>query len=208
MVEMYVESTEGFAGQQEIVSKFGLEIREDTTFMVSKRAWDYHVGLKDSLIATGRPNEGDIIYYPLMNSFFEIQFVEDQEPFFALGQLPVYKLRVTRWEYSSEGLNTGLETIDGAEDKYTLNQLNYKFTLESGQVALDGEGSIRLEQDLSSGEPSFLMNEDFTESAIQTQSSYASNTDLDSEAGFDTASTLDDILDFTERNPFGDEDSL
>ena len=200
MVEMYVESTEGFAGQQ--------EIREDTTFMVSKRAWDYHVGLKDSLIATGRPNEGDIIYYPLMNSFFEIQFVEDQEPFFALGQLPVYKLRVTRWEYSSEKLDTGLDVIDSAGDKYTLDQLNYKFSLESGQVALDGEGSIRLEQDLSSGEPSFLMNEDFTESAIQTQSSYASNTDLDSEAGFDTASTLDDILDFSERNPFGDEDSL
>jgi hypothetical protein len=207
MVEMYVESTEGFAGQQEIVSKFGLEIREDTTFMVSKRAWDYHVGLKDSLIATGRPNEGDIIYYPLMNSFFEIQFVEDQEPFFALGQLPVYKLRVTRWEYSSEKLDTGLEVIDGAEDKYTLNQLNYKFTLESGQVALDGEGSIRLEQDLSSGEPTFLMNEDFTESSIQQQSSYAANTDLDTEAGFDTSSALDDILDFTERNPFGDEDS-
>jgi hypothetical protein len=207
MVEMYIESTEGFAGQQEIVSKFGLEIREDTTFMVSKRAWDYHVGLKDSLIATGRPNEGDIIYYPLMNSFFEIQFVEDQEPFFALGQLPVYKLRVTRWEYSSEKLDTGLEVIDGAEDKYTLNQLNYKFTLESGQVALDGEGSIRLEQDLSSGEPTFLMNEDFTESSIQQQSSYAANTDLDTEAGFDTSSALDDILDFTERNPFGDEDS-
>ena len=51
------------------------------------------------------------------------------------------------------------------------------------------------------------MNEDFTESAIQTQSSYASNTDLDTEAGFDTSSALDDILDFTERNPFGDEDS-
>ena len=207
MVEMYVESTEGFAGQQEIVSKFGLEIREDTTFMVSKRAWDYHVGLKDSLIATGRPNEGDIIYYPLMNSFFEIQFVEDQEPFFALGQLPVYKLRVTRWEYSSEKLDTGLEVIDGAEDKYTLDQLNYKFTLESGQVALDGEGSIRLEQDLPTGEPQFLMNEDFTASVLQTQSTYASNTDLDTEAGFDTSSALDDILDFTERNPFGDEDS-
>jgi hypothetical protein len=208
MEEMYVESTEGFAGQQEIVSKFGLEIREDTTFMVSKRAWDYHVGLKDSLIATGRPNEGDIIYYPLMNSFFEIQFVEDQEPFFALGQLPVYKLRVTRWEYSSEKLDTGLDVIDSAGDKYTLDQLNYKFSLESGQVALDGEGSIRLEEDLSTGEPQFLMSEEFTASSIQTQSSYASNTDLDSEAGFDTSSTLDDILDFTERNPFGDEDSL
>ena len=205
MVEMYVESTEGFAGQQEIVSKFGLEIREDTTFMVSKRAWDYHVGLKDSLIATGRPNEGDIIYYPLMNSFFEIQFVEDQEPFFPLGQLPVYKLRVTRWEYSSEKLDTGLEAIDGAEDKYTLDQLNYKFSLESGVET--GEGSILLEQDLPTGEPAFLLNEDFSESVIQTQSAYASNTDLDTEAGFDTSSALDDILDFTERNPFGDEDS-
>ena len=94
-----------------------------------------------------------------------------------------------------------------AEDTYTLNQLNYKFTLESGQVALDGEGSIQLEQDLATGEPAFLLNEDFTESAIQTQSTYASNTDLDTEAGFDTASALDDILDFTERNPFGDEDT-
>ena len=51
------------------------------------------------------------------------------------------------------------------------------------------------------------MNEDFTESSIQQQSSYAANTDLDTEAGFDTSSALDDILDFTERNPFGDEDS-
>ena len=207
LIEMYIESTEGFAGQQEIISKFGLEIREDTTFMVSKRSWDYHVGQKDSLVASGRPNEGDLIYYPLMNSFFEIQFVEDQEPFFQLGQLPVYKLRVTRFEYSSEEFNTGLNTIDAAEDTYTLNTLAYKFTLESGTVAETGEGSIRLETDYATGEPAFLMNEDFADTAIQTQSSYASNTDLDTEAGFDTASTLDDILDFTERNPFGDEDA-
>ena len=143
---MYIESTEGFAGQQEIVSKFGLEIREDTTLMVSKRRFHNKVDVRTQLNVKGRPNEGDIIYFPLMNSFFEIQFVEDQEPFFALGQLPVYKLRVTRWEYSSEKLDTGLEAIDGAEDKYTLDQLNYKFSLESGQAALDGEGSIRLEQ--------------------------------------------------------------
>jgi hypothetical protein len=207
LIEMYIETSEGFASSQELISKFGLEIREDTTFMVSKRSWDYHVGQKDSLIAQGRPNEGDIIYYPLMNSFFEIQFVEDQEPFFQLGQLPVYKLKVTRWEYSSEELNTGQNVIDTAEDTYTLNTLAYKFTLESGQVALDGEGSIQLEQGYSTGEPAFLLNEEYTEAAIQTQSTYASNTDLDTEAGFDTASALDDILDFTERNPFGDEDS-
>ena len=73
-----------------------------------------------------------------MNSFFEIQFVEDQEPFFQLGQLPVYKLRVHVGNILQKELNTGLAGIDDAEDKYTLDQLNYKFTLESGQVALDG----------------------------------------------------------------------
>ena len=207
LIEMYIVTSEGFAGSQELISKFGLEIREDTTFMVSKRSWDYHVGQKDSLIATGRPNEGDIIYYPLMNSFFEIQFVEDQEPFFQLGQLPVYKLRVTRWEYSSEELNTGLNTIDDAETKYTLDTLDYKVSLESGTVADTGEGSLRLEQDYATGEPAFFLNEDYVASVLQTQSSYASNTDLDTEAGFDTASALDDILDFTERNPFGEVDA-
>ena len=207
LIEMYIETSEGFAGSQELISKFGLEIREDTTFMVYKRSWDYHVGQKDSLIATGRPNEGDIIYYPLMNSFFEIQFVEDQEPFFQLGQLPVYKLRVTRWEYSSEELNTGLNTIDDAETKYTLDTLDYKVSLESGTVADTGEGSLRLEQDYATGEPAFFLNEDYVASVLQTQSSYASNTDLDTEAGFDTASALDDILDFTERNPFGEVDA-
>jgi hypothetical protein len=69
-------------------------------------------------IVEGRPNEGDVIYFPLMNSFFEIQFVEDQEPLFQLGQLPVYKLRVTRWEYSSEELNTGITEIDDKETEY------------------------------------------------------------------------------------------
>ena len=166
-IEMYFETTEGFAGQQELINKFGLEIREDTTLMVSKRRFHNKVDVRTQLNVKGRPNEGDIIYFPLMICFFEIQFVEDQEPFFALGQLPIYKLRVTRWEYSSEKLDTGLEAIDGAEDKYTLDQLNYKFSLESGQVALDGEGSIRLEQDLPTGEPAFLMNEDFTASVLQ-----------------------------------------
>ena len=92
LLEAYMETTEGFAGEQEIVNKFGLEIREDTTFMISKRRFDQAVDDKATLVAEGRPNEGDIIYLPLMNSFFEIQFVQDQEPIFQLGQLPVYQL--------------------------------------------------------------------------------------------------------------------
>ena len=168
LCEMYMETTQGFAGEQELVNKFGLEIREDSTLMVAKRSWDYFVGNKANLIATGRPNEGDIVYMPLMNSFFEILFVEDQEPFFQLGQLPVYKLRVTRFEYSSEQIDTGIDIIDGADSS-----------------------------------SNYLLLESYN---IQTQSPYADNNDLDTQAGFDTSSTADDILDFTERNPFGEVD--
>jgi hypothetical protein len=198
LIEMYMETTEGFAGQQEIINKFGLEIREDTTFMLAKRRWQDAVDSVHTLIKDGRPNEGDIIYMPLMNSFFEIQFVEDQEPFFQLGNLPVYKLRTTRWEYSSERLNTGITDIDSAEDQYSLDQLQHQVSLE------DDSGALLLENDSATGDSNYMLLETYN---IQTQANtYADNLDLDSEAGFDTASTADDILDFTERNPFGDVD--
>ena len=194
-IEAYFETTEGFAGQQELINKFGLEIREDTTFMISKRRFDLLVDSKTTLIKEGRPNEGDIIYMPLMNSFFEIQFVEDQQPFFQLGNLPVYKLRVTRWEYSSEEISTGVETIDEAEDTYTLNQTQFQISLEAE------EGALLLENDSVDNEVQYFLLESYN---IQTQAKYAANKDLDDEAGFDTASTTDDILDFSEANPFGD----
>ena len=197
LLEAYMETTEGFAGEQEIINKFGLEIREDTTFMVSKRRFNQAVDEKATLVKEGRPNEGDIIYMPLMNSFFEILFVEDQEPFFQLGNLPVYKLRVTRFEYSSERLDTGVSDIDSAEDTFSLDMLAHQMTLEAE------EGSLLLENDRASGDPNYFLMETY---AIQTQSPYADNVDLDNEAGFDTASVGDDILDFTERNPFGEVD--
>ena len=197
LLEMYFETTEGFQGERELISKFGLEIRDDTTFTVSKRRWDDAVGDQATLIKSGRPNEGDLIYFPMMKSYFEIQFVEDQEPFFQLGNLPVYKLRVTRFEYSSERLDTGVADIDAAEDKFSLDMLAHQMTLEAE------EGSLLLENDRASGDPNYFLMETY---AIQTQSPYANNIDLDSEAGFDTASVGDDILDFTERNPFGEVD--
>ena len=200
LIETYFETTEGFAGQQEIINKFGLEIRDDTTFVIAKRSWQNQVDNPATQIVEGRPNEGDIIYFPLMNSFFEIQFVEDQEPFFQLGNLPVYKLRVTRWEYSSEKLDTGVAAIDAAEDEYSLDTLQHKTLLE------DGSGSIIMEQPLASGQPAFILQETFATTNVQDQSDYAQNDDFDTEAGFDTASVADDILDFTERNPFGEVD--
>ena len=203
LCEMYMDSTEGFAGEQELISKFGLEIREDTTFTVSKRRWEDLVGDSATQIVSNRPNEGDIIYMPLMNSFFEIQFVEDQEPFFQLGNLPVYKLRVTRWEYSNEELDVGIKDIDKRERQNSVNLLVDRVRLENEA------GSMQLEQDdVSSGNANFLLNEEYdaTKTTVQTQSDYAQNLDLDTAAGFDTASVADDVLDFTERNPFGEVD--
>jgi hypothetical protein len=171
--------------------------------MVSKRRFMNKVDIRTELNVKGRPNEGDILFFPLMNSFFEIQFVEDQEPFFQLGNLPVYKLRVTRWEYSNEEIDVGIKDIDKREAENSVNLLVDRVSLENE------EGTVRLETDnISDGRANFLLNEEYdaTKTTVQTQSDYAQNLDLDTAAGFDTASVTDDVLDFTERNPFGEVD--
>jgi len=201
LVEAYMETTEGFAGEQEIINKFGLEIREDTTFMISKRRFNQAVDEKATLVKEGRPNEGDIIYMPLMNSFFEIQFVEDQEPFFQLGNLPVYKLKTTKFEYSSEKIDTGRSEIDVAEDRLSIDQLQHQLVQE------DGTGFLLETSDLVLKNYDYLVLESHVDVNLATQTrDYADNATYEADAGFGTASTADDILDFTERNPFGEID--
>ena len=214
LIEMYFETVEGFQGEQEIISKFGLEVRDDTTFVVSKRRFQEQVDDSANLMIDGRPNEGDVIYYPWMNKFFEVAFVEDQEPFFQLGSLPVYKLRCKTFEYSSEEFNTGNADIDQADDRKSLDTtLQYQFSLEDGTLSLTStSGRIQLESGDKFGNPLYLIQEEYDDittdgdaaTSIQTKSAYADNLDLDTEAGFDTATVSDDILDFTESNPFGE----
>ena len=178
---------------QEIIKKFGLELRDDTSFCVAKRTWDRFVGITNNTIVSGRPNEGDILYFPLQKSFYEIQFVEDQEPFFQLNNLPVYKLKVSKWEYNSEIVSTSNSEINDKASAASIDMLNYQFSLEAET------GSILLEGDTIN----YLINESY---AIQTQSTYADNTTFETASGETTSSLADDILDFTERNPFGEVD--
>ena len=204
-IEGYLENVQGFGGDGDLFSKFGVRIADQVNFIIARKRFQDLVDDNTTLVVEGRPNEGDILYFPLMNSFFEIQFVEDQEPFFQLGNLPVYKLRVTRWEYSNEGLDTGVQGIDDKDEAYSTNLLVDRIHLE------DGKGTIQLEQDdEASGNANFLINEsyDSTKVTVQTQSTYAQNLDLDTAAGFDTATVADDVLDFTERNPFGEVDEV
>ena len=194
IIEMYVDNTDGYMGEQEIIKKFGLELRDDIVFTVSKARWETLVG-NNSDLTTDRPQEGDLVYFPTTNAFFEIQFVEHEQPFYQQSALPVYKLSCTRFEYSSERLDTGISTIDSVEDSLSTDTMNFQFTLEN-EV-----GSFLLESD--TGEISYLINEDFT---MATQQPTDQGKAFETEAGTTTSSTGDDILDFSERNPFGEVD--
>ena len=194
IIEMYVDNTDGYMGEQEIIKKFGLELRDDITFTVSKSRWETLVGNNSDLVAE-RPQEGDLVYFPTTKAFFQIQFVEHEQPFYQQSALPVYKLSCTKWEYSSERVDTGISEIDSLEDSLSTDTMNFQFTLEN-EV-----GSFLLESD--TGEISYLINESFT---MATQQPTDQGATFEEQAGTTTSSTADDILDFSERNPFGEVD--
>jgi hypothetical protein len=112
LLEMYIENTEGFEGAGDLYSKFGLEIRDDATFIVSRRRWESRVGVFSSNLVDPRPQEGDLIFLPMTNSFFEISFVEDDSPFYQLSNLPVYKMQCSLFEFNDEEFDTGIAEID------------------------------------------------------------------------------------------------
>ena len=128
-IEMYIENTQGFEGDQTIMSKFGLEIRDQATFVVARRSWEKLVGLWNNQLSSIRPLEGDLIYLPLSKSFFEIKFVEHEQPFYQLSNLVVYKLQCELFDYSNEVVNTGIDTID---DFQRLNANGITLLIDGG----------------------------------------------------------------------------
>ena len=118
-VEMYIENTEGFEGEGDLLSKFGVEVRDQATFVLSRRTWDRFVSLDSNLAVTTRPNEGDLIYFPLGNQVFEIRFVEHENPFYQLGKLNVFKLQCETFEYSHEEIDVGIAELDNIEDQFS-----------------------------------------------------------------------------------------
>lgn len=110
MAEMYVKSVDGFEGEGDFLSKFGLEIRDSITMTIARRTYESEVG---SYRSSGtRPLEGDLIYLPLNNKIFEIQHVEHESIFYQMGSLQTYDLRADLFEYSGERFRTGQQFID------------------------------------------------------------------------------------------------
>jgi len=117
MIEAYIENPEGFDGSGDLYQKFGLEIRDEATFIISRRQWTNLVGVWNNNVETIRPMEGDLIFLPMTNKFFEISFVEHEQPFYQLSNLPVYKLNCSLFEYNDEDFDTGVGEIDVTEIK-------------------------------------------------------------------------------------------
>lgn len=140
LIEAYIEGAEGFEGAGDLYQKFGLEIRDEATFIVSRRQWRKLVGFfNNELAEEGKPKEGDLIFLPMSNSFFEINFVEDEQPFYQLSNLPVYKLQCALFEYNDEDFDTGITEIDIAtiKDSYQIT-IDYS-TVVDGQHFTVGE---------------------------------------------------------------------
>ena len=129
-VEMYIENVSGWQGEQQFISKFGLEIRENASLIVSKRRFKEEIGAAFGL---SNPREGDIIIFPKELDhrirFFEISYVDAEPVFYQLGDLYSYRLSVRPFDYNGEQFETGITEIDDYELQYGASE---KLELESG----------------------------------------------------------------------------
>ena len=217
-IEMYFENVEGYEGEKEIMSKFGLQMNEDVTFVVARRRFEQLVSHDSNLIVKTRPNEGDLVYFPKVKKIFEISFVDHDDPFYQVHNIPAFKLKCKTFEYSGEDIDTGITEIDAIETDNSLDQLVYQITMEQSSSTTYNEGleledgTGNLEQETATGGTDNLIGENETggdQIVLETgdyiiQEAYVTDT-IDENAMNDFFDTQDDtIIDFTESNPFGD----
>ena len=226
-VEMFIKSVDGFEGEGDLISKFGLEVRDQIVFSLARRAWE---GLDLGV----RPKEGDLIYFPLTSKIFQIMFVEHETPFYQTGALPIFDLTCELFVYSDEKIDTGVDTIDVIEQKqsfvrtFELSSISGTFT--EGETVTGGTSSITGEVVRWDSTTSYLylinMTGTFTLTEIITGATSLAtgtySTKITTDETTETLQTIDDstsdkvssgkqfeidadsVLDFTESNPFGE----
>lgn len=231
-IEMYIENVDGFDGEGDLFTKFGVEIRDQATFVISRRRWQQTVQRYDNEITVQRPAEGDLLYIPFSQKLFQIMHVEHEQPFYQLNNLPTYKLRCELFEYNDEDFDTGVEEIDDIEEigyTYTLTLTDSSSTgflvgntvsqELANDVTITGEivevnlsdNTLKLAH-IGADDGQFHV---FTTGTVITSEDSDGNTirrnvsgTSDSPAGNNNQNeyfdSLTDFLDFTESNPFGD----
>jgi hypothetical protein len=231
-VEVYIENTEGFEGEGDLFTKFGIELRDQATFVIARRRWKHLIGdrLSD---AQFRPREGDVIYLPLSESLFQVMKVETESPFYQLSQLPLFRMQCELFEFSDEDFDTGIPGIDNVEVEgafqYELKMPDEGMGREIyylvGEDVYQEFDDFRLEGEVTSwnhdtrilkiahtGGTDGKYHEWATDRPVIGE--YASLTPISEEEGINEIDRLaqkrtfddfaEDFLDFTESNPFGD----
>ena len=224
LLEAYIEDASGFRGDGDMFSKFGVRISDQITFIISRTRFTEAVDDNAQLIVEGRPNEGDLIHFPLANKTFEIQFVEHEQPFYQLGKVHVWGLRCELFEYSDEDIDTGVAAVDQIEVDFSVAvTVNFAtggsgdFTV--GEVVAGGTSNVTAE--VKSWDSTTRQLQVYNRSGIYTipetvtgQTSGAAwttasyntlnntSSEFDQNSAFET--NADGILDFSEGNPFGE----
>ena len=224
-VRAYINNVEGWEGQGELLSKFGVRIEDKTTFVFSREKFTSAVDDNAVLNVEGRPNEGDLIWFPAAKHLFEIKFVEAERPFYQLGKGYVWECQCELFEYADEDLDTGVAEIDAIETAFA-NAITVNFALGGtgdftvGEVVAGGTSNVTAEVkawdstnrqlQVYNRTGIFTIPETVTgqtSSAAWTSASYNTlnnvNTadSIDQNYSFETED--DDIIDFSESNPFG-----
>ena len=222
-VEMYLENTEAFEGEGDLMSKFGVQVRDQATFVLSLRTWERFISLDTNLATSLRPNEGDLIYFPLSGSMFEIKFVEHENPFYQVGKLFVFKMQCALFEYSGEDFDTGMAadfieneqayTIEmtmasGGSGSYTVGEvINYN-SAAAGEVI----GWVESTRTLTIKDNTRTLAIGDTLVGVSSTASYVIETIVDvltfandgNAQNKDFEDKADGYLDFSETNPFGE----
>lgn len=229
-VEVYIENTDGFEGEGDLFTKFGIELRDQATFVIARRRWRQLVGdrLADHQF---RPREGDVIYLPLSESLFEVRKVETESPFYQLSQLPLFRMQCELFEFSDEDFDTGIVLIDQVEEEHAFqyeivmpddgSESYYKvgeavsqtfdnFSIEGEVTAWNSESRLLKIAHTGSDDGKYHLWS--TDRPIV--GSYAAFTPVSVSSGINELDRLDqkevfddfanDFIDFSETNPFGD----
>ena len=178
---MYIKSVDGFAGDGNFMSKFGLEIRDQVVFSVAQRVFNEEVSAYTSNI---RPNEGDLVYFPLNRKCFQVKFVNKFEMFYQLGGLQTWELTCELFEYSNEIFNTGIAEIDAIQVKFDTNIISWSVLTETGEALLTEDSN-------------YIVSENYDLEVIDPTSENKTIQDESNE-----------FIDFSESDPFSEGDGL
>ena len=227
-IEMYLKGTEGFGGEGDLVSKFGLDVRDEVIFTVHKDRFNLATDMD-------KPLEGDLVFLPINKGLFEIKFVEHEQPFYQAGKNYSFDITCELYQYSQEQLETGIADIDdiekeqgytidlvmtaGGSGAFTDDEIIYQganlgaATFKGTVVSWNATTRVLRIND-TSGNLGAVATTGDTSGAVWSLSSITDSTgkaDLDQVLPTDpNADNLeleieaDSILDFSESNPFGD----